>query len=361
MSAPDVSTLLRTLEQGIESLVFPGATAALVRDHGRSMDLLAAGAIAKDGPETTPDTLYDIASLTKPFVALAAVRLWMRGVIDPTDPVRRWLPEWNAPGASGARLEHLLAHEAGLPAWRPFFEDVPAAERETAAGQERIRRAALGADLETLPGERMVYSDLGFMLLGWVLERASGIPLDVLIHREVLEPLDLSGTTFRPLKRPGSAGHAIAPTEFCPWRRRLLQGEVHDENAWTMGGVAPHAGLFSTARDMAALTASLLQACNGARAWVEPARFLASVTRRPLGRTLGWDTPEPEGSSAGASISRAAFGHLGFTGCSIWLDPARGVGSVLLSNRVHPTRANNAIRAFRPLFHEACFGRRGPA
>jgi len=354
MNPLSLATLENILRKGVQGQVFPGAAAALVSDHGRQSDLLAAGFLTPGGLAVSASTLYDLASLTKPFVALAFVRLWARSVMSPPDPVRRWLPEWTVLGADRVRIEHLLSHESGLPAWRPYFEEMPLAERATPMGLERIRQAALSTEIESPPGSRALYSDIGFILLGWALERAAGLPLEEILRKEVLEPLSLKDTLFLPVKSASTTG-PVAPTERCPWRNRLIAGEVHDENAWSMGGIAPHAGLFSTASDMATVTASLLRACKGNEEPWNPDLLLQSISRRPMGRTLGWDTPELPGSSAGRSISRSAFGHLGFTGCSIWIDPARGIGSVLLSNRIHPTRANEAIREFRPLFHEACF------
>jgi len=348
------------LSRGVTGQVFPGAAAAVVRDSGQRTDLFTAGSITPGGAGVSPDTVYDIASLTKPFTATAFMRLWAEGKIGPSEKAQKYIPEWSIPGADAVLLEHLLAHESGLPDWLPFYEEVPAVERATEAGKKRIIQTAMFTPFEAPAGSRMIYSDTGFILLGFCMERAADMDLDEIIRTMVTRPLGLKNTKFLPVKgnaniKDTGSSSAVAPTELCPWRQKMMLGEVHDENAWTMGGVAAHAGLFSTIRDMALFSSVIMKTLKGDSSLFDAEILLKSTARRPLGRTLGWDTPEPEGSSAGPHASISTFGHLGFTGCSLWIDPAKHVSSILLSNRIHPTRKNESIREFRPGFHSAAY------
>ncbi len=297
-------------------------------------------------------TLFDIASLTKLFIATACLRMVADAALRLDDRLDRILSEAAGSPAGAATLEQLLAHEAGLIAWRPLFESIPMGERGTPKGREGIVAAALESPLEAPPGARAVYSDLGYILLGRALERIAERPLDEVIYQRVANPLSLESVRYR--RNRGGGRENIAPTERCPWRGRVLAGEVHDDNAWTMGGVAGHAGLFATARDVAAFGQVWLECLDGT-GWLPQNLAIQSVTRRPHGRGLGWDLKSPTGSSCGERFPANAFGHLGFTGCSLWIDPERRLSVALMTNRVHFGRENPKIRAFRPRFHDALF------
>jgi len=274
------------------------------------------------------------------------------------DPVGAYVPEFDdAEGKADVTIRQLLSHSAGLPAHRPFYLAVgPGPERRS-----RIMQAAAREPLAGAPGARSLYTDLGFILLGWVLERVGGARLDVLAQRRIFAPLGLRSSLFAvvgdaPGPRPQDLG-PVAATENCPYRGRVVIGEVHDLNAFAMDGVAGHAGLFSTAEEVAAIAAALVAAWQGSGALVE--RDVVRAVWQPAGVSgstwrLGWDGPADAKSQAGALLSRAAVGHLGFTGCSLWIDPARALCIVLLSNRVHPTvRDDPRFRAFRPAVHDA--------
>jgi CubicO group peptidase (beta-lactamase class C family) len=201
------------------------------------------------------------------------------------------------------------------------------------------------------------YSDVGFILLGELVEMLSGTPFDEFCHREVFAALQLADLRFLNLMRPQPNEVSYASTEHCPWRGRILTGEVHDENAWMMGGVAGHAGLFGTAHQVWQFAQRLLDGLHG-RAWLVSTATLRTFTTRqglPEGSTwaLGWDTPTPGKSSAGRHFAPTAIGHLGYTGTSLWIDPEQQVIVVLLTNRVHPSRQRQGIRAFRPRIHDA--------
>jgi CubicO group peptidase (beta-lactamase class C family) len=297
------------------------------------------------------DTIYDAASLTKPVVTATLVALQVEaGRIGLDLPVARYIPEWNGGSNPDWRkavtVRNLLTHSSGLPAHKEYFL--------TLHSKREFIAAICRDPLEYAPGTKTIYSDLGFILLGEILERATGKTVDQLAHEQIFAPLEMSGSTFNP---PKGLLSRIAPTENdAAFRKRPLQGEVHDENAFAMGGVAGHAGLFTTAPDLAAFCQMLL---NGGiyghhrmltRATIS--QFTAPQALAVNARTLGWMSPTPN-SSSGSYFSPRSFGHLGFTGTSIWIDPDRQLFIILLTNRVYPTRENDRIAAVRPAVHDA--------
>jgi serine-type D-Ala-D-Ala carboxypeptidase len=303
------------------------------------------------------DTVYDLASLTKPLATTAVMmQLAAQGELDPERRLVDLLPLRDRPEVRSIRIWHLLAHAAGLPAWVPFFrqvEAVPAARK-----RQTIRRLVASTPLEAAPGRQTVYSDLGFILLAWAIERAAGTRLDRLAARSIYQPLGLSRTFFVDLARPRETREAIrfAPTERCAWRRRELLGEVHDENCAAMGGISGHAGLFSTAYEVHLLARELVAAYHGARSLFDRDVVRRFLLRRPLPgatRVLGWDTPSARGSSSGRFFGPRSVGHLGFTGTSLWIDLERAIWVVLLTNRVYYGREPNPMKALRPRLHDA--------
>jgi CubicO group peptidase (beta-lactamase class C family) len=302
---------------------------------------------APDARSVKAGTLYDLASLTKVVATTTMAMILVdegRLVLD--RPVQDFLPGFQSPGKEMVKVRHLLTHSSGLDATAPLFQEV----RGKADYVERIAAMDLGYP----PGSRSVYSDLGVILLGEILEITAGQPLDAFVQERVFKPLGMKHTRFLP---PVRLWPRIAPTENDPWRGRMVQGEVHDENAFAMGGVAPHAGLFSTAGDLARFARMLLNGgvLEGHR--IVSSETLELFTRRAgipdSDRALGWDTKSAEGSSAGTLFSSDSFGHTGFTGTSIWIDPERQLFVILLTNRVHPTRENNLIREVRPAVADA--------
>jgi uncharacterized protein YbbC (DUF1343 family)/beta-glucosidase-like glycosyl hydrolase len=339
----------RVLAGFLERRAFPGAVVA-VGHRGTLAHLRPYGRLsyAEDSPPVAADTLYDLASLTKVIATTSmAMILVDEGRLDLDKPVRDYLPRFAGAGKEDVTVRHLLTHSSGVDWWAPLFREL----RGKAAYLERIQ----AMDLVYEPGSKAVYSDLGLILLGEILERVAGRSLDSFVRQRVFQPLGMNDTSFRP---PAELRQRIAPTEVDPWRGRLLQGEVHDENASALGGVAPHAGLFSTAGDLARFAQMIL---NGgvlehrriiSRRTVEEFTRLAGVPESS--RALGWDTRSPVGySSAGALLSARSFGHTGFTGTSIWLDPERQLFVILLTNRVHPSRENQLIREARPAVADA--------
>ncbi|MDE2573336.1 MAG: beta-lactamase family protein [bacterium] len=316
-------------------------TAAVLRvERGGEAAELAVGQLGPGRDIVQGDTLFDYASLTKLFVATAALRLAARGVLALDEPIGAWVPEWRHAGA-GVTLRMLLAHTGGLRSG----VDV----RTLDDGD--VRKFTLEAELAAAPGERVVYSDLGFIILGLVIERAAGVPLAAFVRREVLEPLGAgAGVGYLPSTQLRAR---IAVTERCSWRGRLMHGEVHDEKCYAMGGVSGHAGIFGDAR-----TASTL-----ARSYLEPERerlLPAALTREAvreqawdaiLRRGLGWALRTSENNSCGRYWSERTFGHTGFTGTCLWADPERGLAVVLLTNSVYVDR--NDTRALRQAVFEA--------
>ncbi|WP_051184863.1 serine hydrolase domain-containing protein [Desulfatiglans anilini] len=347
----------RQLHRGVGEGVFPGAVLLAARE-GRILLLEACGRLssAPAEPAVRVDTLFDLASLTKPLAAtMAVMRLVDRGRLHLDQPLETILSDQQVPeDKAGLTPRMLLAHASGLKDWHPFYRDLagaPAGERRQA-----VRRAILEMPLVHRPGQATLYSDLGFMLLEWIVERAGGMPLDRCVREGVYEPLGLSDVFFWGGAVPAHCSRTTAATEYCSWRGRMLRGEVHDENAWFMGGFSGHAGLFGTARGVYALTDMLVQHLDGLKEDIfRPATVRCFLHRQDLGdgtRTLGWDTPSGEHSSAGRFFSRQSIGHLGFTGTSVWVDLERRIVVILLTNRVHPSRENIAIRAFRPILHD---------
>jgi CubicO group peptidase (beta-lactamase class C family) len=315
---------------------FPGAVVAVGR-HGRLALLAAVGHYGIDDPRpVTPETIYDLASLTK-VIGLTTVCMLLvdEGRLDLDAAVQRYLPEFAGPNKDRVTIRHLLTHSSGLPAWRPLWRE--AHDRESALALVDT------TPLDTIPGTRFVYSDLGAITLMQVVERITGERIDRSLERRVFVPLGMTATRYLP---PSSWRDRIAPTENdTAFRHRVLRGEVHDENAGRMGGVSGHAGLFSDAPDLARFAEWLLEQ---RREKTEVQLFTRRQDLPPgSSRALGWDTPS-QPSSAGTKLSAQAFGHTGFTGTSIWIDPERDLFIILLTNRVHPTRANLKILQVRP-------------
>jgi CubicO group peptidase (beta-lactamase class C family) len=331
------------IERGLAGRAYPAASIEV----GRRDDVLwndAFGALtyAADAPACTPDTIFDLASLTK---VIATTSIAMRHVADGLsldDPVSRWIAAWHGDDRAAVTVRHLLEHASGLPAHVRFWE--------RHADRQAIHRALVAVPLERPPGSAAVYSDPGFMLLGLLLEARGGAALDA-----QFAPIARAiggGITFTP---DASLRPRIAPTEIDRWRGRLLQGEVHDENAAALGGVAAHAGLFGTAASVGTFARLVLRTFQEDTPLGTPdtMRLFAAPSRIPdSSRALGWDTMRPT-SSCGTKMSPAAIGHTGFTGTSLWIDPERDLYVVWLTNRVHPTRENNQLAALRPVLHDA--------
>ncbi len=343
------------LTEAVANGVTPGGVLLAAR---RGMVVLehAAGrhTYEDDAPEVAPSTIYDLASLTK---VIATTTLMMRqveaGALDLDDAARSYLPELAGSPVGGATLRDLLAHASGLPCCTELFRDLGEGLDRNEARARYLEHIA-ATELEAGRQERAIYSDLGILLLGEILERETGRGLVDLVQSEILDPLGMADTGYLPAD---SLRKRIPPTEFDGWRGRLPHGEVHDENTHALGGVAPHAGLFGTARDVALFAQAMLNGGAYRERRLANPDTVALFTRRAdlvpgSSRALGWDTPSHP-SSAGRYFSARSYGHTGFTGTSLWVDPKHELIVVLLTNRVHPTRENIAIRRLRPAVHDA--------
>ncbi len=341
---------LRTvLNAAVADGAFPGAV-AVIGNHDGILASLGVGQLdAADATRPSLNTMYDLASLTK-IIATTSIMLQLvdQGRVALDSPAVKYLPEWRGPRSSSVLIRHLLSHSSGLVAWRPFYKE--AVDRADARAQ------LLLVGPETPPGTRYVYSDMNFMLLGLIAEQVTGMRLDSAFDAMVAAPLRLADTRFRP---DSSQRFRIAPTEFDPWRQRQLRGEVHDENASRFEGVSGHAGLFSTAEDLSRFARLWLNrgTLDGVRLAAPQtiARFTHAQDTLVSRRALGWETPNGT-NSAGHKLSAQAFGHTGFTGTSLWIDPSRDLFVILLTNRVNPTRQNTRIGGVRIALADAIAG-----
>jgi CubicO group peptidase (beta-lactamase class C family) len=331
------------LEDAIEQTAFPGA--ALVVTHQKQISLaLTAGrhTYAPDSTPVTSDSIFDLASVSKVVgTTMMAIVLFERGKLDLDLAVAEIIPEF----AAGSQIDFrmLLAHSSGLPAYIRLFEK--------AQSRAALLDLAFRVPVEAQPGSRAQYSDIGFILLGVALERIAGESLDTFCQREVFDPLNMMDTCYNP--EPAQRNRIVPTIEDTSFRKRRIQGEVHDENAFVLGGVAGHAGIFSTAVDVAKFAECMLR---GGAPLVQPST-LQLFTRRqttPSGtsRALGWDTPSFP-SQSGRYFSTRSFGHLGYTGTSLWIDPERDLSVAFLTNRVWPDCGSDRIRRFRPAIHDA--------
>jgi CubicO group peptidase (beta-lactamase class C family) len=346
------------LERGTREGVFPGAVLQ-VRREGEVLCEAAVGRTRTDAPglPVRASTFFDMASVSKVAGTTAvAMRYLQAGRMTLDDRVAAYVPGLEGDKAE-ITLRHLLTHTSGLPAWKGLFEPLLplAREKRFAEARAELVRAAARQGLESAPGTRSVYSDLGFILLGAALEAMGGARLDALWRREVAGPLGLTETFYIDLAGPRPEGE-FAATERCAWRGEVLEAVVHDENTYVSGGIAGHAGLFSTARGVGEIASALLAAQAGRSAWLSQETVRAFWRPDPFGigasYAHGWDTPSAEGSQSGTRLA-GAFGHTGYTGTSLWIQPSRRLAIVLLTNRVHPTRENARIKTFRPALHDA--------
>ncbi|MFH0800673.1 MAG: serine hydrolase domain-containing protein [Pseudomonadota bacterium] len=336
---------------------------------------------------------FDISSLTKPVsTATLAVMLAAEGLLKFDDTVYQWLAGAREPQHKQMTVRQLLEHTSGLPAWQPFFREIPESLIGTEAGKRIVLDSCYAEPLISEPGAKTLYSDLGYIILGEIVEQAGGAPLDALFMQMIARPLKLAETFFvrvmgSHLKAGGrrtsttadqhvpTPKHNIkgeraelkegehrrfAPTEDCPWRERVIHGEVHDQNAYALGGVAGNAGLFSTASDLNLFVRELVKSLKGESNWL-PKEILAELVTGEKAPSsgdryvLGWNRPSRRNSAAGHHFSPTSIGHLGYTGCSVWIDLKADFWTILLTNRIHPSTTNEKIKAFRPSIHDLVY------
>lgn len=352
---PAETALSRTslvMESAIVAHTTPGLQYAVVRSTG----IVISGAVGRftydaDSTQVTPETVYDIASLTKVVAGTGmAMLLWQEGKLDLESPICEVVPELCEKHAKSDQIERksitfrtLLAHTSGLPGYAPLYRKCK--------NRKELLDAARKLPLEADPGVRVEYSDIGFILLELAMERMAGEPIDAYVQRRLFTPLNMLKTGYLPSIE---SRKAIPPTDDgSGWRGRLIQGEVHDDNCFIMNGISAHAGLFSCANDIARFAQCLLRGGESIfnpltiQQFTRKEAFPSSTTR-----TLGWDTPSRP-SSCGKYFSFQSFGHLGYTGCSLWIDPLADLAIILLTNRVWPDSKPQGIKELRPRFHAA--------
>ena len=342
----------RVLQGAIDSRAFPGCAFGVLGGAEVVLcDALGSFTYEQDSPAVESDTVFDIASLTKVVSTTAlAMILSQRGDLHLDTPVGELLPGFvigrgSSELARHVTLRHLLAHNSGLPGYVEFFR------KETTASA--LFRACLSLPVEATPGERSEYSDPGFILLGKAIEILNRDSLSAAARKEIFEPLEMSASTYRPARPKWGE---IPPTEIDEtFRHRKVQGEVQDENAWVLDGIAGHAGLFSNVPDLLRFAGGVLAGYNENSGVFDRRTVELFAERQPpegSSRAVGWDTPSAE-SSAGRYFSPHSIGHLGYSGCSLWIDLDASIAAVLLTNRTWPDRKNQAIRQVRPAFHDA--------
>ena len=354
-------------EEAVKQGVFPGAV--LLVGRGEHVIYERAFGWRSLLPDRTPmrsSSIFDLASLTKPLATTLGIMLLVNEKkVHLDDQITRYLPTF---ANTAIKIRHLLNHTSGLPAWKPYYEGVIQCVDSGRTGfdgsrsaksyiLEKVHREAPSGE----PGTQARYSDLGFIVLGEIIETISGSNLDVFFHERISQPLKLRSTSFLDLTqfprwRIQLREDEIAPTELCPWRKKVLCGEVHDDNAFAMGGVAGHAGLFSSARDIHIIVAKLDRCLRAGDSFLSQGlvhEFFTKDDSVPHStHALGWDTPAPENSSSGIHFSSRSVGHLGFTGTSLWWDLEKNCHVILLTNRVHPNRNNEKIKQFRPKIYD---------
>jgi CubicO group peptidase (beta-lactamase class C family) len=353
---PRFESVYDVLRQAIAEQAFPGcAFGVFSRGQVVLLDALGRFTYEEDAPQVEPGTVFDLASVSKVVATTAmAMLLFQRGQLDVDAPLGSILPEFVSARTPDAlertvTLRHLLAHNAGLAGYVEFFR--------TTTNEQQLLQACYSLCLQTAPGSRYEYSDPGFILLGKALERIAGRNLQSFFAQEIAAPLGLTTARYCP---PLEERSKIPPTEVdAGFRHRKIQGEVQDENASLLGGVCGHAGLFANAADLLRFSAEVLEA---ARAGGQPKIFAPETLQffakkqAPVGssRALGWDTPSLN-SSSGQYYSVLSLGHLGYSGCSLWIDLEAQVAMALLTNRTWPDRASQKIKKLRPLFHDAAW------
>jgi len=336
------------IESAIKDSAFPGAVVLISIDGNIIYEKAFEHLTYNDtSAAVTKNTIYDIASLTKVIATTTTAMIcYDKKLFSLDDPVAKYIPEFSQNGKEKVTIKNLLLHNSGLPVFKRFYKNYSSADE--------VINDIYKTPLSYEPGSKTVYSDLGFITLTKIVEQVTGKSFDTFCNEEIFNPVQMNSTFFNP---PDSLQYKIAPTEYDNyWRNKLIWGEVHDETASLLNGVAGHAGLFSTAKDISNLLQLLLNGgtFNGHQVIkTETVKLFTSIYSDKSTRALGWDTKSRKKSSAGNLFDITSFGHLGFTGTSVWVDPTRELFVVLLTNRVYPTRENKKLYKVRPVLHDA--------
>ncbi|WHY85974.1 serine hydrolase domain-containing protein [Neobacillus novalis] len=337
----NISTLL---ERARAVRVFSGA----VFIYGNSKGITAEGSVgtlAWDGEPVESNSLWDLASVSKPLIMLSLMKLVEQGEVSLDDPISYFLPSYLGTNKADITLFELLTHTSGIPGQQPLYKQVKTPEEMREAVRQLPLRNKIGSTVE--------YTSQGYMILGDIIESVTGNRLDTGMKELVFAPLGIVNTMFNP---PEQYINRMAATEYCSWRNQTIRGMVHDENCVVLGGIAGHAGLFGTAKDLSIICQMMLRMGR-----TDNEEFLNPLTIKlmtenhtkslNLARALGWQGKDLKGSPAGDLFSPTSYGHTGFTGTSLWMDPEKDVFAILLTNRVHPTRENEKIKRIRAIYH----------
>ncbi|MBF0398976.1 MAG: serine hydrolase [Desulfobacterales bacterium] len=353
-----MKTINNLMKKGIYDGVFPGGVVLVSSKYDIIFFEAYGYANICTKQPMLKDTVFDLASLTKPVATtLAIIKLIQDAKLSLEQEIKYILPVFSDSSKGKIKIENLLLHNSGLPAHKPYYRIL---RNLTFINSRNILRIFLTKESLLHPiGKEVLYSDLGFMILSWIVESISGERLDNFVKNRIYEPLCINNIFFISTESNFDKKKEIAATEICPWRKKILQGDVHDDNAYSVGGIEGHAGIFGNAYDLHLLLSELLSSYHGysMKNIFEKDLIEYFFKRRiPENRALGFDCPTFIGSSAGRYFSKETVGHLGFTGTSFWIDLKKEIIVILLTNRVHPTRLNNRIKSFRPIFHDAVMG-----
>jgi len=351
--------IAREVRNAISQGFFPGAVLLCAKNRKILFHESYGQADIFEKRKMRKDSIFDLASLTKPLATTLAIsKLIERNQIFLDQKIGSILYEFKTSLKADITIDMLLRHTSGLPAHREYFKKIIKAKENP---RQFLRHLLACEVLENKIGEHQVYSDLGFMILSWVIEEITSQRLDQFVSKQIYAPLEIDGLFFLETDPKGKKliqyQKKIVSTQRCPWRKKVLAGEVDDDNAWAVGGIEGHAGLFGNAASIHKLCNEILNALQN-----KPARVLRSdiiinfVSRKKQHEMVaGFDTPSKLNSSSGKYFSKSSIGHLGFTGTSFWVDPETGIIIIFLTNRVHPLRLNEGLKKFRPQIHDLIF------
>lgn len=347
------------MEQAISKGVFPGGVLlcavnqeiVFLKSYGKA-DIFKNRAMSKD-------SIFDLASLTKPLAtALAISTLIQRQKLFLDQKIGSILEEFNHSEKADITIDMLLRHTSGFPAYREYYKKIIKTNKDP---RPYLRHLLVQEGLENKLNDKQLYSDLGYMVLSWIIEKITHQRLDQFVSDQIYSPLEIDNLFFLEIdpknEKLNRNKQKIVATQQCPWRKKVLEGEVDDDNAWAVGGIEGHAGLFGDAVSIYVLCCEIINALQN-----KPTKVLASDIIRTFARkknqngmVAGFDTPSKENSSSGKYFSKSSIGHLGFTGTSFWIDPEVSLIVILLTNRVHPLRSNDTFKKFRPLIHDLIY------
>lgn len=341
------------MKAAVEDGVFPGGSLLVAVDHSVVFNESYGETDSLSGIPVAPDTVFDLASLTKPLATVPAVmQLITENKLSLETKVSEIFPSYTGDGKQRITIANLLCHNSGLPDYRPYYKELRQLKWDERSAA--LKNMVFNEPLINVPGEKVVYSDLGFMILCWLVEELSNMKFERFIHEKIYKPLGIQELFFNQREQNLHDRRQYAATEDCPWRKTVISGSVHDDNAWVIGGVCGHAGLFGTIQGVYSLLVEYLAMFNAEH---NQTSFDTAVMKEFLseykktGRTLGFDMPSKQNSSSGEYFSELTVGHLGFTGTSFWMDLQQEIIIILLSNRVHPSRDNIKIQKLRPEVH----------